>query len=898
MSHMKRWKNWSRYVLGTALLASSVGCSRTFWRQQADVDSYTAITEHLTNERWALPRIDIDPDPRSRFYDPYDPDCEPLPPDDPAAHVYMHWVDGWEGYKCWHKFGDLMTVENPQWLAQFGQTVEMIDPETGEYIAPVPKIEDMTLTQSVELAQIQNRDYQTQLENLFLTALTVTFERYQLGIRYLEPNGVITQSLDNGGGFGRFGVNSIGISQSLPWGTQLATELANTTIWSFGNGSQTSSISTLSFSILQPLFNGAGRKVNLEALTQSERDLLYQARDLARFRKILFSDIVSQYLSLAQSIQSIRNEQGNIVRLTKQVETLLATSDSSDIQIRVEIGDLGPENEFVVPDELKGKLTYRLGRFFWRGTMSAEEEQILRNLVPGEGFQLKIDDLVNRLPTPSSPLDVLQLQFDLTNSINNLRSLERSYQDGLDSFKIFLGLPPDIEITLDESLLSPFEVIDDRLTDQENAVEEFVDVLFEELELNTAEGQAIPLEDLKEAATALSNLIDESMQNVLETVRQDMQTLDERIDDRLAAAETPELRSRLQSDYAKSKEDFRNSESNFQAIRQLMDRLLATLNSNPAEDVLVTVPAELNKIRQELLTVIQAAAVPQVSARVELINVAPFDLSLQQATQLAVENRLDLMNARAEVMDARRRVEVVANALRGVLDVGIDGSISTDPGGKDPFDFRDDTGVLSASLAFDTPLDQIDERNAYRRVLVAYQRARRDYMLAEDLVKEDVRRAWRQLRVLRQNLETSRVGLRIAALQYDSAIAELSEPRDPRAAVNRSSGLQGQNLTRALNSILSAQNQLIRNWVNYEQNRINIYRDMGIMEIGPDGIWNDEVYRNIDNTFRENQNGFENRQNNALDTTWSDPGGSGGLGFGGQNPQTGVVQLPPLDVVE
>ena len=52
----------------------------------------------LTDPRGAVPRMEVTADPRSRFYDPYDQDYGPLPPDDANAHDYMHWVDGWNGY--------------------------------------------------------------------------------------------------------------------------------------------------------------------------------------------------------------------------------------------------------------------------------------------------------------------------------------------------------------------------------------------------------------------------------------------------------------------------------------------------------------------------------------------------------------------------------------------------------------------------------------------------------------------------------------------------------------------------------------------------------------------------------------------------------------------------------
>lgn len=860
LNKMRRWKAIGSALLGLVVAASSVGCSRSFWREQADNDTYEAITEHLTDHRWAVPRIDIKPDPRSRFYDPYDPDSAPLPPDDPAAHTYMHWVGGWEGYKCWHQFGDSMTVENPQWLAQFGMTPEMIDETTGEYVAQVPEIKDLRLTQAVELAQIHDRDYQFELEELFLNALDVTFERYQLGIRYLEPTGGVSQTLVEGGDFGRFNVNGIGLSQSLPWGTQLVANLANTTLWTFGAGGQSSSVSTMSFQILQPLLNDAGRKVNLEALTQVERNLLYQARDLARFRKILFTDIVNDYLGLMLQIQAIRNERGNIVRLEEQVQRLLSENDPESSRVRVEVADLGPE--FVIPPKLKGKLEYRLRRLIWQGLMSPEEEQLLRNIRPDAEFQSKIDELIGNLPSAASGLDVLQLQFDLTNSTNRLRGQERALQDSLDSFKISLGLPPDMVMTIDDFLLLPFQVIDPLLTLEEEEIKEFNTQLYEP--------DSTEADQLLRISREFELLLNDVRRHVVNVISDDLQKFESVLPQRLSAMKESAAQAQLQLDFSQAQSRFQSFTDDFDGLVNTSNEILQLImQGGLSEEERVALLDELRNLRQELLLLVQGAAVIQVSSRVELIKIADFDIPLAQATQIAMEQRLDLMNARARVMDARRRVEVIANDLKAILDLGVEGSLSTDPGGENPFDFRSDTGQLTASLSFDTPLDQINERNAYREALVNYQRARRTYMAIEDSIKADVRSSWRQLNVLKQNLETSRLAVRIAALQYESAVDEGREPKDPRQAVsNRASGNQGQNLTRALNSILSAQNQLIQNYVSYERNRLNIYRDMGIMEIGSDGIWNDAVYRNLDTRYDQNQNEQINsiQQNEAAES--------------------------------
>src|SRR5690348_9357181 len=77
--------------LGLALLSlCGSGCSRPFWRTQADFDAYNLLLEKMADARWNVPRLTLEADPRARIFDPYDPDFEPLPPDDASANRYMH----------------------------------------------------------------------------------------------------------------------------------------------------------------------------------------------------------------------------------------------------------------------------------------------------------------------------------------------------------------------------------------------------------------------------------------------------------------------------------------------------------------------------------------------------------------------------------------------------------------------------------------------------------------------------------------------------------------------------------------------------------------------------------------------------------------------------------------
>ncbi|MCA9051292.1 MAG: hypothetical protein KDA89_21290, partial [Planctomycetaceae bacterium] len=370
------------YLLIAAMVTGDLtGCSRRFWRQQANKDTYRATAQKLTDPHWQLPRIDITPDSRSRFFDPYDPDCEPLPPDDPAAHEFMHCVDGKRGYKSWHKFGTALSVENPQWLEPFGVMAANGQPQISH---DQVVIENATLQDTLELSYIHSREYQTAIEDLYLAALQLTFERFQFGVRYLnsagrEPGvgytGVSTFGAANTNGT----LNSnFGISQLLPSGAQLAVEITNSTLWLFGTGGGSNTASTLSFNAIQPLLFQAGRKVVLAALTQAERNVLYQARTLARFRQILFTNITTAYLNLLQQQQTIVNNENNIRQIEEQIEAQQAI-DNRVPSIVSEPLDALPEG-FEIPDDLADHLSFRDGFLKWTGQLTDEQAERLESL--------------------------------------------------------------------------------------------------------------------------------------------------------------------------------------------------------------------------------------------------------------------------------------------------------------------------------------------------------------------------------------------------------------------------------------------------------------------------------------------------------------------------------------
>lgn len=893
-------------MCGTMLMLA--GCSRSFWRQNADDNTYAILRDKAADPRWDPPRLDLQPDTRSRFFDPYDPDCEPLPPDDPTAHAYMHWmgrntgvakvdqpwtggvVPPWlysqkpiRGWRSWHQFGDSLSVENPQWLEQFGLTAEQIEEQKKSGAPEGPGIADLTLSQAIELSYIHNRDFQLQLENLYTTSLALTFERFRFDIRYLglgsrKPSVGLTRNETNGTTSSTLSPR-LGVSQLLPTGGQWVVEMANNTLWLFTGGNQSSTATTLSYSLVQPLLLGAGRQVVLEALTQSERSALYAMRDFARFRQVFFVNTVVAYYGLMQSYQSILNNRYYIKLLELNAVRQQAASKDFPNELPAPLPPV-PEGKIDIyklpplPARYAGRLRYvpEVNELRWNllnsQAMSTLELTELKGLITNPDLQDALEDLYALGAAGNAvSLDVAQLLTTLAGARSQLLSIERQFQDSLDSYKfVQLGLPPDLWVTVDLGQLRPFQLISPELLQLEGEVTQFADRM-----QNLPEDKLVS-DDLQAVTDELLAMNTKVINQGWKLLVKDREAVERNKDNRFAnlpAAFDEAYRKSVLDDYERDERLIEIAQAELNRLSKRLESLKAVMakrvnppkpqpkakvkpgDEDPAAPLDRVAPAkELADIRERLLKLIQNMEGVQINLRVELISLNKFDMELEQVVQTGLENRVDLMNQRAIVMDARRKMEVAANTLRSQLDVTAAGDISTVPlgaGNTSPFEFRKDQSSFRLGVAFTAPLDQVQQRNVYRQTLINYQQARRAYIQAEDSVKINIRNAWRQLNALKQQFEITRKNVRLAAMTYDQAVERSLQPQSGGGAGggggssgNSTNGLQ---LISSLNSVLSAQNSLIQSFINYEVNRLNIHRDMGIMQLDERGVWLDDYYQ-------------------------------------------------------
>lgn len=720
----------------SALLLSS--CTRTFYREQADDETYGAIRERDADPRWALNQIDILPPPGSRLHDPYDPDFPPMPPDDAAAGEYLLRADGKRGWKHWWDHGTVPSVELSEWQSAL--------PLTDGKLILAPEV-------IMQQAQLNGREYRTQIENLYLSSLDLTLNRFEFATQWFATNRTIYEHFGTNGFPTETNTlttdSNLGFSRSLAAGGQLLVNFANSFVWEYTGKTQGVS-SNISMNFIQPLLRDFGRQVRMEALTQGERSLLYQVRIFARFRKELYVDLaVNRYLTLLQQAQFIRNQETNVLRQEQNYARQQA-------------------------QRLAGKTTI------------VQEDQAFTALQEARA-------------------QITQDKTDLEN--------------GLDRFKLELGLPPTVPARMDESPLQAFLFSDPKL-DQ-------LQVEFDQLQLEFRKHyEKMTVEQMDQWVGRLNDFHQRAMffLNQIEKETEAWKKQPVQGIDQADVQRVQQFRDGLSTQLSQVRKELLEFPSMLEQFKVVSKRLAMNDRKRMFE----------LRVRDIELAVGQLFVI-QNQVRVYSINLPAIKMTEEEAIRLAIENRLDLMNDRARVVDAWRQVAIQANQLEAYFNIVTGMDIGTQPGSLRPFDFSAAASRYRVGFQFEGPLNRQIERNNYRQSLIQYHRARRDYMLRQDQVMLELRLALRQLETDRQNFEISRRAFIAATRQVESVPLQLRLNRsiDPLEQLN------------TLSQLLGAKNTLISRWFSYERGRMQLLLATEQLQVDDQGMYRDDSRTSI-----------------------------------------------------
>jgi len=201
------------------------------------------------------------------------------------------------------------------------------------------------------------------------------------------------------------------------------------------------------------------------------------------------------------------------------------------------------------------------------------------------------------------------------------------------------------------------------------------------------------------------------------------------------------------------------------------------------------------------------------------------DYALEEAVETALNQRLDLATSRDYVDDAARKVAVEADSLGAQLD--LTGGMTVNSTGDTEYSrLRFHDGTYTLGLNADLPFDRKSERNAYRKALIALQQQNRAYENDTDNVKLGVRDAYRELQKAAQTYQIQMNSLELAEKRVESSTLLLEAGR-----------LTTRDLLDSQDDLLTAQNQLTAALVGHVVAKLNFFRDIGVLQVRPDGMW-------------------------------------------------------------
>tara|TARA_B100000945_G_C20426072_1_gene620563 strand:+ start:2281 stop:4953 length:2673 start_codon:yes stop_codon:yes gene_type:complete len=826
------------------LLVNLTGCSRSFYRKQADHEALFILNEKGNDERWRMNDFSINIDPKSRMYMDYDPDNPPMPPDDPAAAVFMEEVDGMKGYEDWGKNGNLESFENSEWRKH------------------LPLAEDGKLyldsNKAFELALLHSPSYQGQLEQMYLSALDVSAERFDFDTQFYGGYGGAYRTRGSaltGSPATDLSLQTRGIQmrQKYASGATAIVNFANSLMWQLSGSDSFGTNTLLDVNIVQPLLRQGGKDRVLEILTRSERQLLYQVRSYQRYRKGFYMDITTGQGA------------GGISR----IGGLFGGSGLSGFT-GVGSGGFGGIGGFRGGG---GGASFAGG---YLGLLQSQKGLVNQraNIVALKGSLKLFESFFEAGFTDFNNVQTTKAQF--YREITSLIDRESNYDGQLDGFINEIGLPPDIEVVINGNELEQFNLIDEEMQGLQNDILDQQDNVGQIINssLRNEQPQLLAtdwsteleqgLKDLREQAILSKKLLDQlSVESA--AARKDVEKLKEIVPQRKAAIEVlreqikdnplvPE--SALNSDLLDGtyldklpgllEADLNDIDQRLQAkapaiilFRDNIDELLKTgsemddeqLYQNIEDKIISKLPELLIKLANDALEL----SLVLTSARAETITLIPVDLSIEEAYETASKNRLDWMNERAGVMDQYRLLAFNADNLESDLSLQLSGSIGNT--GDDPFRFRDTTGTLRAGLAWDAPITRLRERNIYRQSLLEYQGRLRAYYRYEDQQYLSFKNSLRSIILQKINFEASRKQLQVATRNVLFQRTKIQEP--PGQLGNSLSPETAQRLIGSLQGLQGAQDALLAVWVGYEINRSQLDFALGTMQIDENGIWID-----------------------------------------------------------
>lgn len=811
--------------------------------------------------------------------------------DDPCAHRLMHCVDCKRLRKC-KKCLQTAWSENPYWrqYLHFDADGKML----------------LSKDTAVELSLRHSPDYQRALETVYLSALEVSNERFRFDVQffggdsiYYNAAGQLHEDARNRSALMNTG--RAGFTKAFATGAEMTVSLANSITWQFAGADRVEADSLINLNVVQPLLRGAGKKIMLENLTQKERDLLTNVRQMVFFRQGFYSKVLTgmyttsapsltdpafgvttgssggYYKLLTDQIQ-IRNQEQNIVGLIDNLNRMTSYFEASkftnslqlellrqnlyraqstllglktryetsvedyvrntiglppDIPVKVQDTFLDQfqlmstngkqlqveaQNELLKlrdPKQPVAETTLaRIVRLAERlqgelATIDNDYEYMLQRLPERKQYQLNLWERIRRDEARVEQLDTSIFDIDvLSQDVERIKTRIDEQHQGLGAIEVLLRFLEGID-----RLELRGMIVEKKLPDE--VLEALYLLQLQRLtDYHPKDELTIPSVGMESTSPAPGETTITPFS--LETLSDPTQTANESAD--IPTSDSiPTLRVEVvQAGDPEPQPEFGNEEE-FEAF---------ALEEKCYRDWLRT-------IIDQMITQMSEASLCQARTRLNTIMLIPIDLRPEEALAVAEQSRLDWMSARARLVDIWRKIGVASNQLKSNLALRLESQAGTIENDGIKFDAKGSR--VRVGMEWDSPLTRHIEQSAYRTALIEYQRARRTYYRYVDTVNADIRALLRNIETNQIDFEIKRAQIRVATNRVELAQLELLRFKESSKFDTNTA----RDIVDALDGLLSAQNELVRLWVDYETQRLALDIQMGTMQLDGSGRWVD-----------------------------------------------------------
>lgn len=309
-----------------------------------------------------------------------------------------------------------------KWHDDFGQmtnyTIRDSVATEEEIAAKIPPSGVLTLAKAVEVATQYNRDYQTQKESLYLSALDLTLTRHEYAKQWFGT--FDGEYLNTENGEDSTLSSDFGVDQAFITAGGVIANVGLAIDWTrFLSGDQYTTMgSVLSASVTAPLLGRGGGKTAWENLTQAERNVLYRIRNFNRYRQTFVVSIISDYYRVLQQKDSLEVTRASYER---QIES------TNQLRMEVEVGQRAQSDA----DEAEQKL------------LSAENDLISTE----QNYAQTLDSFKIRLSLPTEAN--IELDPNELEALGNMGVELPEYTVG-DAIEIALGRRLDLANTKNE----------------------------------------------------------------------------------------------------------------------------------------------------------------------------------------------------------------------------------------------------------------------------------------------------------------------------------------------------------------------------------------------------------------------------------------------------------------